>query len=414
MGPRERLITGLRAARYLVVALLTGVVTAPMPMLLLGACMTLAAAGAGFVLLPRALLVLRRWAGLARRRTGSYLGEPVPSRYRELPAGVGARFRAVLTDPATRRDVGWMFAHMFAGIGLGAVGVFAIGGAPVTVLQMALWWLAPADQPLTLLAVPVTGWGIALGAGTAQLLVCAALLAWVAPAAAGVHARMSRALLSASPAEQLAERVDVLTESRSGALEAHAAELRRIERDLHDGTQAQLVALAMRLGVVERAMTHDPEAAMRLLREAQSGAEEAMAELRGVVRTIYPPILADRGLDGAAEALAARCPVPTRLTVDRLGRVPAAVESTAYFVIAEALTNIAKHAVAEQAEVGIRREGTVLLIELTDDGIGGVDESRGSGIAGIRRRVAALDGTMRLTSPAGGPTTLEVTLPCES
>ncbi|MEO3795471.1 sensor domain-containing protein [Nonomuraea sp. B10E15] len=408
-----RLTTGLRAARYLTFSLFTSIATLPMPLLLLGVSATTVAAGLGFVLLPVALLGLRRWTGLARRRAGAYLGEPVASRYRDLSEGSGARFRRVLADPATWRDLGWMFAHIVVGIPFGAIGLMAVAGPPITVVHIALWWLAPAHKPLTLLAIPVTGWGLAFGAGAAQLLVCAALLSWAAPFLARVHARMSRALLGVSAAGRLAERVDVLTESRAGALEAHAAELRRIERDLHDGTQAQLVALAMRLGVAQQAMTSDPEAAMRLLREAQNGAEEAMAELRGVVRTIYPPILADRGLDGAAAALAARCPVPTHITVDRLGTVPAAVESTAYFVIAEALTNIAKHSGARRAGVRIRRDEAALSIEVTDDGIGGVDESRGSGVTGIRHRVAALDGTTRLSGPHGGPTTLEVTLPCE-
>ncbi|RBQ19729.1 sensor histidine kinase [Spongiactinospora rosea] len=400
----------MRSARYLTVALFTGVATLPMPMLLLGATATVAAAGLGLILLPTALLGLRRWADLARRRVGAYLGEAVPSRYREP----GGRFWQTLTDPATWRDIGWMFAHIAVGIPFGAIGLIALAGPVVTVAQAALWWVLPADEPLTLLGMPVTGWGTALGAGAAQLVLCVALLLWATPALARVHARMSRALLRASAAERLAERVDALTESRADALEAHAAELRRIERDLHDGAQAQLVALAMRLGVAERTMAEDPQTARRLLREAQSGAEEAMAELRDVVRTIYPPILADRGLDGAASALAARCPVPVQIAVGPLGAVPAAVEATAYFVIAEALTNVAKHARARRARVGVRRDGPSLLVELTDDGIGGVDESRGSGIAGIRRRVAALDGTTRITSPPGGPTTLEVTLPCES
>ncbi|MFI6291275.1 sensor histidine kinase [Nonomuraea sp. NPDC050790] len=400
----------LRAARYLTGALLTGVATLPMPLLLLGASATVAAAGLGFVLLPLALLGLRRWTGPAWRRAHAYLGEPVPPRRPDPPAG----FRRVITDPATRRDLAWVAAHLVVGLPFGAVGLLALAGPPVTLAQMALWWLAPVDRPLSLLAVPVTSWATALAAGAGQLLVCVALLLWAVRPLAGLHARMVRALLRPSSAERLAERVDVLTESRAGALEAHAAELRRIERDLHDGTQAQLVALAMRLGVAERTMADDPERARGLLREARDGAEEAMAELRGVVRTIYPPILADRGLDGAASALAARCPVPVTVAVDALGPLPAAVEATAYFVVAEALTNIAKHARAERASVAIRREGASLLITVADDGHGGADESRGSGLAGIRRRVAALDGATRLTSPPGGPTTLEVDLPCAS
>jgi signal transduction histidine kinase len=139
-----------------------------------------------------------------------------------------------------------------------------------------------------------------------------------------------------------------------------------------------------------------------------------MAELRSVIRTAYPPILADRGLDGALTALAAGCGVPTRVHVGDLGAVPAAAEAVAYFVVAEALTNTTKHSRAGQAEVHLRRIGTTLSVQVTDDGVGGADETRGTGIAGIRRRVLALDGTVRVSSPQGGPTTIAVEVPCGS
>jgi signal transduction histidine kinase len=203
--------------------------------------------------------------------------------------------------------------------------------------------------------------------------------------------------------------VETLTETRAGAMNAHGAELRRIERDLHDGTQARLVAIAMRLGAVRESLDGDPETVARLLREAHEGTEEAMAELREVIRTIYPPILADRGLAGALAALGTRS---ARLDIGDLGTVPAAVEAVAYFTIAEALTNAAKHSQATRTTACVARVGDRLSIEVTDDGTGGADETLGTGIAGIRHRVLALDGTVRIHSPAGGPTTVTVSLLC--
>ncbi|TDQ53143.1 sensor histidine kinase [Actinorugispora endophytica] len=412
-GLRARFASGVRAALYLTTAMATAVATLVFPPLLIGAG-SLVALGVGLVLLPLVLGGLRRWADVERRRLGRYLGESLPERGRPLPEGLGARLRDTVLDPLTPRDLAWAGAHIGLGVTLGGLGLVALAGVPGTLASTALWWLAPAGEPVTLMAVPVTGWGTALTAGSVQCALAAALLLWGAKPLADLHARASRALLSPSRADRLAERVETLTDTRAGALNAHASELRRIERDLHDGTQARLVALAMRLGLAERTLGEDPETAARLLREAQSGAEEAMTEMRQVIRTIYPPILSDRGLDGAASALVARSVVPARLEAGELGALPAAVESTAYFVIAEALTNIAKHASASGAEVAIEHVGARLRVRVTDDGAGGVDEERGSGVRGMARRVAALDGTFTVSSPVGGPTTVEAVLPCGS
>jgi signal transduction histidine kinase len=215
--------------------------------------------------------------------------------------------------------------------------------------------------------------------------------------------------------EQLVERVAVLTRTRADVLDAHGAELRRIERDLHDGTQARLVAIAMRLAVARQAFSDSPRDEKfleELLRDAHEGTEEAMTELREVIRTVYPPILADRGLDGALTAVTARCIVPTRLDIGNLGRVPAAVEAIVYFAVAEGLTNVAKHSRATAASVRVDRAADRLSGVIRDNGAGGADDRRGTGIAGIRRRVLALDGTVDLDSPAGGPTAITVELPC--
>jgi signal transduction histidine kinase len=228
--------------------------------------------------------------------------------------------------------------------------------------------------------------------------------------AAAAHAVAARL---PSRQAQLEERIDVLESSRAGAVEAAEGELRRIERDLHDGAQARLVALGMSLGLAEQQLADDPTAARRLLAEARAGAEEALRELRDLARGIHPPVLADRGLEAALAALVARLPLPVRLDVDVPDRPPAAQEAAAYFVAAEALANASKHAGASQLAVRIARADGMLVVRVEDDGRGGAD-LRGRGLQGLAQRVEALDGSVRVVSPAGGPTTIEAVLPCAS
>lgn len=232
---------------------------------------------------------------------------------------------------------------------------------------------------------------------------------------ADTEARWSALLLMPSPKARLARRVEELKETRADAIAAHEAELRRIERDLHDGAQANLVALSMRIGLAKRAYDRDPDAARTLLDDAQDQAEQALTELRQVVRGIHPPILTDRGLVGAVRALASSSGLAVRVedggTADGT-RAPAAVEAAAYFVVAESLTNVAKYSGANRAEVHLTRTRRGLTVRVRDEGRGGADESQGSGLLGMRRRVAALDGTLEVNSPVGGPTVIDVELPC--
>jgi signal transduction histidine kinase len=224
----------------------------------------------------------------------------------------------------------------------------------------------------------------------------------------GAHAA---ALLMRSPDRELTERISVLERSRAGAVDVQEAELRRIERDLHDGAQARLVALGMSLGMAERKLaTEDPEAARRLLAEARTGAGEALRELRDLARGIHPPLLADRGLDAAVRALASASPISVTVSATMPGRPKPPVESAAYFVVAEALANAGKHAQATRVDVRIALEGEELAVEVHDDGVGGADPA-GSGLDGLRRRVEALDGTLTVLSPEGGPTTIRARIP---
>jgi signal transduction histidine kinase len=211
---------------------------------------------------------------------------------------------------------------------------------------------------------------------------------------------------------EMEERIETLESSRAGAVDAQETELRRIERDLHDGAQARLVALGMSLGMAEQKLSDDPERAGQLLAEARIGAEHALRELRDLARGIHPPVLADRGLAAALASLASSTPLPVGLSVEVEPRPAPAVESAAYFVAAEALANAVKHARAQRVDISIVRLGNSIELEVIDDGQGGADPE-GSGLRGLRRRVEALDGRLSVTSPRGGPTTIRAELPCE-
>jgi signal transduction histidine kinase len=194
-------------------------------------------------------------------------------------------------------------------------------------------------------------------------------------------------------------------------IEAVDAERRRIERDLHDGTQQRLVSLAVNLGLAIATRPDLPSDAREVIARAHLEAKEAIAELNDLVRGLHPAVLEDRGLDAALSGLAARTPLPVRLRVNLEERVAPSVESVAYFVISEALTNATKHADAMRAEVIVRRVGEVLRVRVTDDGLGGADAA-GTGLTGLAKRVGSLDGTFHVSSPVGGPTTITAELPC--
>ena len=362
--------------------------------------------------LPDLMRPVRAMARIERRRAGELLGREIPEPY-EPPSGTALEqtFR-LLRSASTWRDLAWMTLHGMVGL---TTAVLAVGLWPSIAASLTLplwWWAAPEGSQAAF--ITLDSWPKALTMPFLQAALYLAVLVWGVPRLARWQALLAGVLLRPTRRAQLTERIEELAETRAEALEAHGAELRRIERDLHDGTQAQLVSVALRLGLADRRFDSDPEAARALFLEARDGIEEALAQLRTVIRGIYPPILSDRGLPGAIRALAAGQHIPVRLDLDDSGRAPAAVEAAAYFVVAEALTNIARHSGAANAEVALRREEGVLRILVRDDGKGGADPDTGSGLAGIRRRVAALDGTTRIDSPAGEGTTLEVELPCES
>jgi signal transduction histidine kinase len=206
-------------------------------------------------------------------------------------------------------------------------------------------------------------------------------------------------------------RVEELTQSRAGAVEASESQLRRIERDLHDGAQARLVALGMNLGMAEQQLTKDPEKAQEHLAEARASAAAALQELRDLARGIHPPILSDRGLEAAIRALTDHAGVPVSVGVELADRPPETVETAAYFVAAEGLANALKHAHASRIDINVHERENAIVVRVLDDGRGGAAED-GGGLHGLRQRVEALDGSLRIASPDGGPTVIEAVLPC--
>ncbi|MFD0584381.1 sensor histidine kinase [Dactylosporangium darangshiense] len=228
------------------------------------------------------------------------------------------------------------------------------------------------------------------------------------------QARLANALLGPTSAARLSARVDRLTATRAAAVDASAAELRRIERDLHDGAQVRLVAVRMNIGMAEDMIDADPTTAKALMAEAKQSAGTALTELRDLVRGIHPPLLADRGLPGAVRALALSSAVPVDLDLGLERRLSAPVESAAYFALAESLANAIRHSGATAIRITVLDGVDALVMTVHDNGHGGADPARGTGLRGIQRRLSAFDGTLRITSLPGGPTTLAMELPCAS
>ncbi|MGD0557901.1 MAG: sensor domain-containing protein [Streptosporangiaceae bacterium] len=399
------------AARQAIGRLAAGLRTAVLAggaLVLILVTMVLCLAGVGVLLVPAALRMVRVVADRERTRLSrsgpEILGpEPVP-----------ASARAALRDTAVRPELAWLACHAVLGLLLGLLAL-GLPLAGVHDVSFPLWWkLVPASSDNSSLGFgPVHNW---FGAFAICLLgmVTIGVTVTLLPAMARLQAWPGRRLLPPDHEIDLALRVAELTATRAAALDAHTAELRRIERSLHDGTQNRMVAVNVLVGAAKRALARDPAEAAEILDRAQTAAEYALAELRGVVRSILPPVLTERSLPDALAGLAADCPVTCRIDADLTERCAASVEATVYFAVAEALTNIAKHSGASHATVRLRRHEDRLCAEITDDGSGGADAQGGSGLSGIRRRVEAHDGTFKLSSPVGGPTVLQVGVPCGS
>jgi signal transduction histidine kinase len=334
--------------------------------------LSIAVIGVPFLLV---LLPVTRWlAGRHRKMAGRVLGVPVPASYRPTDGARGLdRLRIAGADPMTWRDLGWLLAAM----PLAFTASLTVLLLFVPVVTGILWWYAV--RPIMYYRSRADQWLLTFGA-----------------------------------TERLEQRVEVLTETRNQTLDHAAAELRRIERDLHDGAQARLAGLGMTLGLAAELVDRDPERARRMLTEARQTSSAALGDLRDVVHGIHPPVLADRGLKAAIEALALDLPVPVEVTGEAPADLPLPVESAAYFTVAECLANVAKHASASRAWVELAELPGLFTVVVGDDGSGGADPSSGTGMRGVARRLASFDGTMRVSSPAGGPTLVTLEVPCDS
>ncbi|WP_433268376.1 sensor histidine kinase [Actinosynnema sp. CS-041913] len=363
---------------------------------------------------PALLLVTalaRRYLAVHRWWAGRVLGEAIAPPYR-MPANRGpmTRVRTIATDPATWRDLAFLPLNAFVGVLCGVLPLALWLGGAFGFVTPLLWMLGADEVDYNGIGIDTPGnFVIAPVLGLIYLL----LAWWATPRIVRVHALFVRWLLAPSARAALTDRVRELADSRADTVDAQAAELRRIERDLHDGAQARLVALGMSLGMAEELLARDPNAARDLLAEARQSSSQALAELRDLVRGIHPPVLADRGLDGALRALALAHPLPVEIDLVLAGRPEAPVESAAYFAVAETLTNVAKHSGATSAWVRVRHEDGRLGLMIGDNGRGGAEATEGGGLRGIERRLAAFDGTLGIASPLGGPTIVTMELPCE-
>ncbi len=375
----------------------------------------IAATATGLIIgLPLLLVIfsIARWnARLERRRAAWALGEPIYEAYRTRTGNWLRRLRIVAGDPQSWKDLAWLFVLGTFGF-VSAVIALTMWATIAGLLVLPAWnWSLPHDGvDFGLFRADSLGEAfIGVDIGLVMIPIAYVIQRWMTEGLL----RLSKALLSPSREAALEARVGELAATRAGAVDAAAAELQRIERDLHDGAQARLVALAMDLGMAEERFARDPEGARELVGEAREEAMRALAELRDLARGIRPSLLAERGLGPALTALAARSPVPASVDLDVPDGLPDAVENATWFVVSEALANAAKHSGAARVLVSVGCVEDRLLVEVVDDGVGGASAD-GGGLTGLRKRVEALDGTLAVSSPGGGPTAIRAELPCGS
>jgi signal transduction histidine kinase len=401
---------------HLVLDLPIGVIFGSLAITYFWAGVGLTATLMGLPLLVATLLACRGVGGMERARARKLLGLKIgnPARFTPRRRGFLGWLTSGLRDAPSWRALLYFFLLIPVGalnFAL-AVSMWATAFGGMTYPYWYRWLPADhghhggtfGDQVYT----DTPGW-LAVHFGTGVLFLF--LAPWVVRGMAQLDGAMVRGLLGATT---LSERVRHLEETRGKAVDTSAAHLRRIERDLHDGAQARLVAVAMELGRVKQQLTKDPARAAEMIDSAHREAKEALVELRNLARGIYPAVLTDRGLEGALPSLAARCPVPVAVSLDIPRRPNAAVEATAYFCAAELLTNVAKHAQAQSASLRVRETADWMILDVSDDGVGGAGIHDGGGLSGLADRADSVDGRIVVDSPAGGPTTIRVELPCGS
>ena len=394
------LLLGLQIADL--VLLVVFVVSIPLVLVVVGVPMLI-----GTVALTRVIGNAQR--ALYRSEFGVTINNPYRKRYH---GGMGPRLITITKDATVWRDFAWQAVNITLGVAVATMYIALFGGAVFALLHPVLYRLWPTvfDNFYGFLPYDSVGgaWLFAV-----PITVMHLVLWWtIGDVMLSAYARLAAILLGFTHSARLEQRVEQLTTSRADSVDSSAAELRRIERDLHDGAQARLVALGMSLGMAEEVIKTDPEAAAALLAEARENSGAALAELRDLVRGIHPPVLADRGLAGALEALALKHPMEVVVLADLPGRPPEPVETAAYFATVEVVTNVTKYARARQVRIRIGYYGTRLGITIRDDGVGGARIVPGGGLDGIAKRLSAFDGLVRVDSPAGGPTVVTLEIPC--
>lgn len=376
--------------------------------------------GFGFFTTPYVLTAVRAHANRRRLLAATWSDVRIPVLYRPMPAdlrtgvtGHVERTTLMLKDPATWRDLRWLVVDMTVGATVAlfsmALLVYPLEGL---VLAAGLWRVFEEGGSYWYGFVPVHSQFTGLLAAALGVAIGAVAVRYAGSVQRG-YFLLARAVLAPGGDQELARRVAHLTETRHEAVDSSAAELRRIERDLHDGAQARLVAMGMDLGTIEALIEKNPAKAKELIASARKSSAEALTELRDLVRGIHPPVLAERGLGDAVKALALRLPVETDVQVDLPGRAEAPVESAAYFAVSEILTNAIKHADADRIWIDMSHEHSMLRVAVGDNGVGGAKIGSGTGLSGLERRLGTFDGILAVSSPAGGPTMVTVEIPCE-
>ncbi len=401
---RGLLLFGLALAGLIQLALLAGALVGSVALTVrvattghrVGALVIGALTLVSWLVSPFILRWMRSLARLTRRVIIQWTQVPIADPYLPHPWATGGskgprrRLAWLLTDPATWRDLLW-----------------------VTVNGLFGWILALL--PAGLLFLGLLGIAAPYASAFQRFLAIGAAAAgtWASPWLLRGYGYFARSMLAPTREAELTLRVQHLSQTRTEAMDTGAAEIRRIERDLHDGAQARLVAMGMTLDAAGQIIDTNPDAARALLYEARDASVKALAELRDLVRGIHPPVLADRGVADAIRALSLDTPLRIHLASDLHGRPPAPIESAAYFAVSELLANVTKHAEARQTWIDLRYTDGMLRIGVTDNGHGGADPARGTGLRGIERRLAPFDGVLAVSSPPGGPTAVTMEIPCE-
>jgi signal transduction histidine kinase len=370
----------------------------------------------GVAVVPLLLRMIRAAAALERRRCALVGRAPAGPPRLDLGDLAGRdRLRAQLSDPNSWRELGWLLLAWLVNLACAALAC-SLSAVALGLISMPVWYRFLPDGQAKLYDSGGVAHGVVATTPAALPWALAGLVllwvaGWTTQGLARGQARLAAALLAPARTSRLQARIATLAATRAAAVHEQRREMHRIERDLHDGAQARLVALSADLGLAGEAFDDDPELARRLVGDARDGVVEALGELRDLVRGIGPPILTDRGLGAALEAVAARSLIPVTVAVSLPCRPPPATETAAYFVVCESLVNAAKHSRARHISVAVAEENGACVVTVADDGDGGADPG-GAGLTGLASRAAAIDGTMTVDSPAGGPTIVEARLPC--